>query len=95
MAKCPGNDREIFHMWQGSSQLIGCQDVAFLPSKASFSTTFLKNCGRDESLGATTCHETVVVVSKGMLPVKYCNSSRASFVSVEIHGDHESVTKLT
>ena len=34
---------------------MGFQDVAFLLSRASFSTTFLLYCGRDESLGATTC----------------------------------------
>ena len=35
------------------------QDVAFLPSRACFATTFLRNCGRGEILG-TTCLATVV-----------------------------------
>ena len=43
------------------------QDVAFLPSKPSFSITFLKNCGRGENLVTTTCLRTVVEVGKGML----------------------------
>ena len=38
-----------------SSLLVGFQDVAFLLSRASFSTTFLLYCGRDESLGTTIC----------------------------------------
>ena len=33
---------------------MGFQDIAFQPSRASFSTTSLKNCGRGESLGTTT-----------------------------------------
>ena len=47
------------------------QDTAFLLPEAFTSTTFLKHCGRGESLGTTTCLITVVGVSKGMLPVKY------------------------
>ena len=46
------------------------QDVAFLPLRASFSTTFLKNCGRGESFVTTTCLMTVVEVSNGTLYVK-------------------------
>ena len=52
------------------------QDVVFLPSGASFSTTFLKNCGRGESLGSTTCLNAVVGVSKGMLSVEYSCSNK-------------------
>ena len=50
---------------------MGFHDVEFLPSSASFFTTFLKNCGSSESLRTATCLNTVVGVSKGMLPVKY------------------------
>ena len=39
---------------------MGSHDVAFLPSKASFSTTFLTNGGRGEGLRTTTCLRTVV-----------------------------------
>ena len=36
------------------------QDVVFMPSKPSFSNSFLKKCGRGESLWTTTCLKTVV-----------------------------------
>ena len=36
-----------------------CQVEAFLSSRARFSTTFLKNCGRGERFGTTTCPKTV------------------------------------
>ena len=51
--------------------LIGFQDVALLCSRAIFSNTFLNNCGRGESLVATTCLKSVVGVSICMLLVKY------------------------
>ena len=60
---------------------MGFQGVAFLPSRACFFTTFMKNCGRGESLGATTCGKWVVGVSTGMFPVKYFCSNNASFFS--------------
>ena len=46
------------------------QDEAFPPSRASFSTTFPKNCGRDKSLGTTTCLKTVVGGKHGHAPYK-------------------------
>ena len=49
---------------------MGSQDVAFLPSRASFSIVFAKICGRGEILGTTTCLRTVVGSSKGIFPVK-------------------------
>ena len=49
---------------------IGFQDVVFLPSRASFST-FLKNCGRCESLRTTTRLKSVV-------GVRYFCSNKAS-----------------
>ena len=58
---------------------MGFHDVAILPIQANFDTTFLKHCGRGESPVTTTCVKTVVVVSKGMLPVRYLFSSKASF----------------
>ena len=36
------------------------QDVGFLQSKARFPPHKQKNCGRDESLGTTTRHRTLV-----------------------------------
>ena len=46
------------------------QDAASLSSRASFSTTFLKNCGRSESLGTTTCPKTVVECKQWHAPSK-------------------------
>ena len=40
-------------------------DVVFLPSRASFPSIFLENCGRSECLWNTTCPKTVI---GGMLP---------------------------
>ena len=58
---------------------MGFRDVAFLPSRASFSSTFLTNYDRGESLRTATSLKTVVGVSKGMLPVRYFRSDKASF----------------
>ena len=44
---------------------MGFQDVEFQPSRASFSTMFLKICGRGESLVTITCLNTVVVGWQG------------------------------
>ena len=49
-----------------------------------FSTAFVKNCGRGESLQTTTCIKAVVGVSKGLLPVKYICSDKASFCVSQI-----------
>ena len=53
--------------------LSGCSVPAF---QSLVFTTFLKNCGRGESLGTTLCLKTVVGVSKGMLHVKYYRSTK-------------------
>ena len=58
---------------------MGLQDVAFLPSRASFSTTFLKNCGRDDGLWTITYLGTVDGVSKSMRHVRYFCSKIVSF----------------
>ena len=47
---------------------MGFQDEASLPSRASFSTMFLNNCGGGESLGTTTCLKTVVGGKQGHAP---------------------------
>ena len=49
---------------------MGFQDVSFLPSKASFSTTFPKNCNTGESLRTTTYNKTVVGGKQGHAPCK-------------------------
>ena len=59
-------------------------------SRASFFTTFLKDCGRGESLGTTTCLKPVVGGKQGHAPCRM----QPLFVSVEFHGDHETVTEL-
>ena len=59
------------------------QDVAFLPSRASFHA-FLKNSGRCESLGTTMSLKSVVGVSKGMLPVKYFRSNKTSLCQLNL-----------
>ena len=72
----------------GRELIMGFQDVVFLPSRDSFSIIFLENCCRGESLVTTTCLNTVVGVSKSMLPVKY-TPLKPLFVSVEFHRDHK------
>ena len=68
----------------------GFRDVAFLPSIASFYTTFLKHCGRGESLGTITCLKTVVGGKQGHVPCKIFMLQQSLFlVSVEFNGDHK------
>ena len=76
--------------------LLALQDVVFLPSKASFSTTFLLNCGASKSLRATTCLKTVVGGKQGHAPCKipYLQQSNNTFVSVDFHGDHKTVFQI-
>ena len=73
---------------------MGFLDVAFVPSRASFSATFLKHCGRGESLGTTTCLQTVFVGRQGYSPCNILSLHQNLFVSDEFHGDHKTVTKL-
>ena len=74
---------------------MGFHDVVLLPSRASFSTTFLKNCGRGESLVTTTCHKTVVGGRQGHAPCRILLLHKACFcVSVEFHGDHITATRF-
>ena len=49
---------------------MGFQDVVFLSSIASFSTTFLKNCDGGKGHGTTTCLEIVVVGKQGHVSCK-------------------------
>ena len=49
---------------------MGFQDVAFLPSRATFSTTFIKFCGRVEILLTTTHLKAVDVGMQGHTPCK-------------------------
>ena len=67
------------------------QDVVLLPSSASFSTTFLKNCGRSEGLGTTTSLGTVVMRNQGLAPCEILLLQQSLFFSVKFHGDHMAV----
>ena len=77
--------------WVGEL-IIGFQDVAFPPLQASYNTTFLRHCGGGKSLGTTTCLRTVAGVDKGMLPVKYVCSTKASLLSVNFQRDYNTST---
>ena len=72
------------------------QDVAFRPFQVSFSTIFLNNCGRGESLRIVTCLTTVVGVSKGMLRVGEATFTPMIpiFLLVKFHQSHMTVTEL-
>ena len=73
---------------------MGFQDVVFLPIRASFFTTFLRNCGSGDSIRTTTCHKTVVGGKQGNAAYKIFLLQRSLFfVSVEFHGDHTADTK--
>ena len=48
-----------------------------VPFNLTLLVMFLKNYGRVESLGTTTCLRTVFGVSKGMLSLKYFPSNKA------------------
>ena len=72
---------------------MGFQEVAFQPSRASFLTTFLKNCGK--GVGTITYPKAIVRVSKGIQPEKFLCSNKASFVSCEFCADYKAVTKMT
>ena len=52
------------HFDKGTPNMfLGC-GVPALPPNLDFSTTFIKNCGRGNSLGATACPKTVVGACK-------------------------------
>ena len=74
---------------------MGFQDVVFLPSRACFSTTFLKNCGRGDSLRTTTCLRNVDVGKQVLAHCKiFLFQQSLFFVSVLFHGHHKTVVKL-
>ena len=62
--------------------------AAFLPSRDSFCTAFLKHCGRAESLGITTCLECVNGGMQGHAPCEILPLNQIPFfVSVKFHGN--------
>ena len=67
--------------------LTGCS-VPDLPRY--FSTTFLKNCGRDKSLTTTTCFRTEADNKQGDDPSKILSLQHSLFfVSVKFFRDHK------
>ena len=60
--------------------LMGFHDVAFLSSRASFSTTFLTNCGSGERLWTTTCLTTGVGGKQGHAPCKMLSLQQNLFL---------------
>ena len=78
----------------GGEVLIGFRIQRSCLPKVVFQPHFLQICDKGGSLKNTTCLKTVVGVSKGMLPVKYFRSNKASFVSVNLYGDRNTVKKL-
>ena len=72
---------------------MGFQDVAFLPSRASFSTMFLKNCGRCKSLRTTTCPKTMAWAKQRHAPCKYSCTTKPLLRTAEFNGDHMTAYK--
>ena len=70
---------------------MGFQAVAFLPSRASFSATFLMSCA-GECFGSTTCH--VVGGRQGHAPCNILLLKQSLFVSVEFNVYHKTVTQM-
>ena len=69
------------------------QDVEFLLSRASYSTTFLKNCGRGERIRSNTCPKTVVGDKQGHAPRRILSLPKASVVPVEFIGEQKTAYK--
>ena len=59
--------------------VISFPDVTFLALRAGFSTAFLNNCDRNESLGTTACLRTVVGCKLGHVTCEILYLHRASF----------------
>ena len=70
------------------------QHVTFLPSPASFSSTFLKIVVEVKASGSPHVLIMWFGVSKGMLPVKHFASINPLLASFELHGDNKTVTKF-
>ena len=79
---------KLHNVGKGSSLQTGFQDVAFLPSRASFQPHFVNIVAEVKALGLR------LWVIKGMIPVKYFCSTKPSFVPVKFHGDHKTATKI-
>ena len=65
---------------------MGLQDVAFLPSRAGFPTTFLIIVVKVMTSGLPQLCKRWLWVSKGMLPVKHVASKILDFMAVDYCG---------
>ena len=76
------------HVWYSSmnlipytrvgEQLVGFQDVAFLPYRASFKPHFLRIVQEVKASRSSHVLKLCIGVSNGVLPMKYFRSSKAS-----------------
>ena len=73
---------------------MGFHNVTFLLSEASFSATFLNNCGRGESLRTTTCLRSLVGCRQGHDPCEILLLKQSLFVSVKSYRGHKTVMEL-
>ena len=69
------------------------QDVAFLPSRASFSTTFLKKIVVWVKASGPPRLKNIVEGYQGHAPCKTLLLHKVSLVSVEFHEDHKIACK--
>ena len=73
--------RIYFHAWLLLLELqMGYHDMAFLPSRDSFYTTFLKKYLTSQGLGTTTFPKTVVGGKQGYSPCKVISLHKASIL---------------
>ena len=73
----------------------GHQDVTLLPKRATFYTTFHKNCGRVQSIRTTTCLKDEDEGKQGHTPCEIHLFSQMLFpLRFESHGDHNTATKV-
>ena len=77
--------------WGASNGFLGCS-VPAIPS--CFFTTFLKDCGRGESLWATTYLNTVFGGKQGHALCRILSLQQGFFVLVQFHVDHRNIIKL-
>ena len=72
----------------------GCSGCSVLPPELVFPPCFIKIVVEVKTSGPPHVLRLWLGVSKVMLPVQYFCSNKASFVSVEFHGDRDTVTEL-
>ena len=94
-ASLPPMSQDLFPVHLGYGMLRkGFLDVAFQPSRASFTSHFLQIVVEMKPLALSHVLELWLGVSKGMLPVEYLTPTNHLFMSVKFCGDHNTVTVL-